>query len=221
MLDSVLLYGGVLLVFAGLLLLIRSRRKGAGVAAIGILAAVTALALPVTEKRVARPATRLDAIMPRWQFDERHQIAIAAPPERVFDAIRKVTAGEILFFRALTSIRRFGRRGPESILNAPEKLPILEVATRTSFKLLADDPPRELVVGTIVIRPRRAVAVMNFLVKPDGHGGSVLSTETRVLAKDAAARRRFAVYWRIIHPGSDIIRRMWLRAIKKRAELSS
>jgi hypothetical protein len=30
--------------------------------------------------------------------------------------------------------------------------------------------------------------------------------------------RRFAIYWRRIHPGSDIIRRMWLRAIKLRAE---
>jgi hypothetical protein len=30
--------------------------------------------------------------------------------------------------------------------------------------------------------------------------------------------RQFAVYWRLIHPGSDIIRRMWLRAIKRRAE---
>jgi len=38
------------------------------------------------------------------------------------------------------------------------------------------------------------------------------------IAGTDAARRSFAVYWRIIHPGSDIIRRMWLRAVKLRAE---
>jgi hypothetical protein len=59
---------------------------------------------------------------------------------------------------------------------------------------------------------------MNFLVTPDGRGGSNVSTETRVFAATEPMRRRFAVYWRIIHPGSDIIRRSWLRAIKERAE---
>jgi hypothetical protein len=62
------------------------------------------------------------------------------------------------------------------------------------------------------------VAAMNFLVTPDGRGGSHVSTETRVRAADRAVARNFAIYWRLIHPGSDIIRRMWLRAIKTRAE---
>jgi len=59
---------------------------------------------------------------------------------------------------------------------------------------------------------------MNFLVTSDERGGSIVSTETRVYVNDPSALRRFAVYWRVIHPGSDIIRRMWLRAIKRRAE---
>jgi hypothetical protein len=28
----------------------------------------------------------------------------------------------------------------------------------------------------------------------------------------------FGAYWRVIYPGSSLIRYMWLRAIKKRAE---
>jgi hypothetical protein len=48
--------------------------------------------------------------------------------------------------------------------------------------------------------------------------GTVLSTETRVLATDAAARRRFRRYWLAIRPFSGLIRRVWLRAIKRRAE---
>jgi hypothetical protein len=61
---------------------------------------------------------------------------------------------------------------------------------------------------------------MNFSVTPAGNGGSMLSTETRIYANSRSVLRQFGVYWRIIHPGSDIIRRMWLRAIALRAEKS-
>ncbi len=37
-------------------------------------------------------------------------------------------------------------------------------------------------------------------------------------ATDAAARRRFRLYWLAIRPFSGLIRRLWLRAIKRRAE---
>jgi hypothetical protein len=160
----------------------------------------------------------LDAEVSKWQFDEVHEIEVEAPPQRVYDAIRAVTANEIYLFRTLTAIRRFGRPGPEGIINAPGDQPILDVATRTSFKLLADDPPHEIVIGTIIIPPRQAVAAMNFLVTPIDANRCRVTTETRVYADNPAATRRFATYWRIIHPGSDIIRRMWLRAVKKRAE---
>jgi hypothetical protein len=59
---------------------------------------------------------------------------------------------------------------------------------------------------------------MNFLVTPSEDGGSMVATETRVCANSPAAVRRFGIYWRLIHPGSDLIRRMWLRAIALRAE---
>jgi hypothetical protein len=48
-----------------------------------------------------------------------------------------------------------------------------------------------------------------------------VTTETRILGTDAAGRRNFGLYWRVIHPGSAFIRRMWLAAIKKRAESGS
>lgn len=155
--------------------------------------------------------TLLDAVVPQWQFRERHSTQIAAPPQRVFDAIRSVTAAEVPFFRTLTFIRRLGRRGPTSILNAPPHEPLLEVATRSGFRYVAEDPPREMVIGFDVAP--QTFAAMNFCIE-----GSRLSTETRVFAKTPEAKRKFAFYWFVIRPGSGFIRRMWLRAIKKRAE---
>jgi hypothetical protein len=42
-------------------------------------------------------------------------------------------------------------------------------------------------------------------------------TETRVLASDADARRRFRAYWLVVRPWSGAVRREWLRAIERRA----
>jgi hypothetical protein len=49
-------------------------------------------------------------------------------------------------------------------------------------------------------------------------GGSRVTTETRILATDDGARRRFGAYWRVIYPGSALIRIGWLDAIRRRAE---
>ena len=245
MLDSVLLHLGFAIVFAGALsilwplrfLRVRTRAHGAIVAICGLLLVVSVCALPARTKRISTQTTKLDEWMPRWQFDEQHSIHINAPPEKVFEAIHAVRADEIFLFRTLIAIRRCGQPGPESIMNAPENKPLLDVATQTTFIYLADESPREIVVGTVISAPRGipkpakltpeifrkalppgvVLATMNYLITPDATGSTV-STETRVYGNNADSVRRFAVYWRIIHPGSDIIRRTWLHAVKRRAE---
>jgi hypothetical protein len=206
MLLSFALYTGLLLLatFIGAV-------PGASLIALAVL-------WPAGNHTATAATTHLDQVMPAWQFRERHVTHVAAPPQRVYDSIAPVTAKEILLFKTLIAIRRLGRPAPVGIMNAPEDEPLLHLATRTSFRYVAVEPPKELVVETIIVRPRMVMATMNFLVTPDGHGGSFLSTETRVDAIPSV-RRQFAVYWRLIRPGSGIIRVMWLRAIRKRAEL--
>jgi hypothetical protein len=216
---SILLWVGAFLIAAAVVLLFVRRRLALQVFIAALIMIAVAIAWPTGEERASVRRTHLDEAMPVWQFSEHHATRVAASPERVFQAIYAVTPNEILLFRTLTAIRRLGQPAPPSIMNAPENEPLLDLATRTSFRYLANDPPRELVVGTIIVPPRRVLATMNFLVTPDGRGGSLLSTETRVVADSDSVRRRFSLYWRIIRPGSDIIRRMWLRAIKKRAEV--
>jgi hypothetical protein len=63
-----------------------------------------------------------------------------------------------------------------------------------------------------------ALAAINFRLEDAANGETVLTTETRVYATDASSRKRFAAYWRVIYPGSALIRVMWLRAIRNRAE---
>ena len=48
--------------------------------------------------------------------------------------------------------------------------------------------------------------------------GTVLSTETRILATDPRTRRSFAAYWFLIRASSGAIRREVLRVVAGRAE---
>jgi hypothetical protein len=212
-LASVAFYSGGAVTLAGFVALFRrrTRKTGAALIAGGVTMAAAALAWPVSEERVASTQSHLDEAMPRWQFNEVHEIDVDADPQRIYDAVKAVRADEIAFFRALTWIRRGGRKQREDILNAGKTKPLLEIATSTTFFYLADEKPHEIVVGTHISRD--VDAAMNFLIEPRR-----VTTETRVFARTPAAARQFAVYWRIIHPGSDIIRRMWLRAVKRRAE---
>ncbi len=215
---------------------IRTRRTALLVLASGLALLVVALSLPVFPPRLPGPRMAIDEVVPSYQFGEAHEILIAATPERVLTATRAVTAGEIRFFRLLTWLRspRLPGRGDESILNPGADRPILDVALRSGFVLLREEEDRELVFGAVVCCGRRvpprsaeefqtlsgslARAVINFHVEDAGGGRSRLVTQTRVATTDARSERVFARYWRVIYPGSALIRRMWLRAIKARAE---
>jgi len=240
--GSTVVYGALIAAAVGVVALVRTvlvpglgmRTEGAMLAVAGLATAAVGLLLPAFQSRVQTATTRLDDFMPAWQFNEVHSARVAAPPARVFDAVMQVRADEIFLFRALTWIRRGGRRLPPGILNAGSVVPLLEVAVRGGFVVLAEEAPREIVIGMIAAapagpRPRVtaglfqspppgfALGAVNFVVRPDGAKGSLVTTQTRVFASNPGARRRFAAYWRVIYPGSALIRRMWLRAIARRA----
>jgi hypothetical protein len=231
--------GGVSLLRPLHFLRIHDRVQGLAVLALGLIVITIGTLLPATEKRIVSPRTQLDQFVPVYQFSEFHSKRVAAPREQVYRVLKSVTADDILFFRTLTSIRRLGRAAPESILNPPAHEPLLDLATRTSFILLSEEPNREIVLGSLVAvpagwrpsgektperfqallrQPGFAVAAMNFRMEDDGPGATLVTTETRVYATDAATRRRFAGYWRVIYPGSSLIRTMWLRAVARNAE---
>ena len=246
LIGTILVYAGLLAVLVGGLSVLRpltflgiwSRVQGVILFVVGVAVFLIGVNLPARETRVATPLTRLDEFVPAYQFGEFHSIRIQAPRERVYAALRDVTADEIMLFRTLTWIRRLGQPGPESILNPASDKPLLDVALRTNFIKLAEEPSREIVLGTFLVAPqgtRRkkdptpedfkalnspgfALGAINFRLDDAANGETVLTTETRVYATDASVGRKFAAYWRVIYPGSALIRVTWLRAIKRRAE---
>lgn len=183
--------------------------------------------------------TLLDEAMPEWEFVERHHTYVAAPPERALAAAKDATPGEMSLVRTFFALRSLPARLIHGGgLPADRTRPLAAQMIEFGFVPLAEDAC-EVVLG-FVGQPWRAAggsmprfgtarewldfaepgyvkAAMSFWALPDGPG-TRLTTETRIHATDSASRRRFARYWRMIRPGSGLIRRSWLRAAKRRAE---
>jgi hypothetical protein len=180
----------------------------------------------------------LERFMPHFDAWSRHAIEISAPAQAVFTAVEAVTVMEVRFLRGLELVRALpglataGRLAVPAA-DAPELLSFTPGAV-----WLGARPPREVVAGAIgrfwrvggnqpvVFRsaeefvafgePGFAKAVVGFRLDPGG-AGILLTTETRFVATDERTRRSMNRYWRLIRPGSNLIRREWLRAIRRRA----
>ena len=171
----------------------------------------------------------IDELLPDPDFANAHSIVIAAPVERVVEAAERYRLDQHRLVNLLFRLRKLEPPGPlrASLLGQ-------------GFTLLAEKPGEEVVVGIagrfwalnetanlISVADARAfeqfaepgaakaAACFRFESLPDG--STRLSTETRVKCIDAAARRRFAVYWALICPFSGWIRTIVLRGIRRLA----
>jgi hypothetical protein len=168
----------------------------------------------------------IDTLLPHSDFYERHSILVRATPERAFAAIESADLAGSPVVRMLLTLRGMGRKPKRTTLRFAD-----------SFRVAAEDPPLEIVLGLEgplwsprckprgadaeafrrPVPPNTARAAWNFVVEKVDDAHSRVITETRVLCSEDA-RRKFALYWFLIRPGSGLIRRMMLRAIRAEAE---
>jgi hypothetical protein len=160
----------------------------------------------------------IDRFLPHYDFHEHHAMRVRAAPERIYDVIRhdELTAHPIV--RVLLALRGLARA---------RRTFSLDGALQQGFVLLADEPPREIVLGiegpfwqpscklrvpdfTRPVPGGMARGVWNFRIE-----GDLVSTETRVLCADDA-RAKFRAYWLFVRPFSGLIRRLMLREIRRR-----
>jgi hypothetical protein len=214
---------------------VRTRWHALAVLACGIGATVVALLWPAPVVRSAHPDERLDRFLPEYQFSEYHETRVRAPVEAVAAAVRQVSLADMPAAVVLMRIRAaaVGRFSA----SPPDPRPILDAMFQPGggFLPLDVEDPEELVYGKVgfafkpppeIQTPEQFAAfdepgairlVFNLRVVPEAGGTVRISTETRCLANGDEARRTFAGYWRLIYPGSAIIRRVWLDAIATRA----
>jgi hypothetical protein len=174
----------------------------------------------------------LDEVLPGFDFRSRYARRILATPERVAEAVEGFRLGGAasLLFR----IR--GVRLPSGSIR--------DVLARSGFTVLAERPGVEIVAGTYgqfwavreqahmeapldpeafraFDRPGWAQGAIAIRVEPLRDGSTRLVTETRVRCVDAAAHRRFALYWAFIRVFSGWLRRDFLRTVARTAEVAT
>ncbi len=239
---STLAYSGIVLAVCGLANVvvpfrfvgIRKRAIGAVVLVGGVGLSIAALQWPAPTVSVAQHKTILDDVMPEYQFHERHSARVHARPEQVMQAVRESTFGDMRSLATLLKIRAAALRIHDGDGLAQNRR-VLEAFAASGF--LSGNSEHEIVMfGGANVRLGRPLGVRtqqefeqyreqggikmayNFSVEDAGGGWSRVSTETRVLALDDNTRRGMGRYWRLIVPGSGLLRRQWLDAIRRRAE---
>ena len=240
---STLVYAGIVLAFCGLANLalpfrflgIKKRATGTLVLAGGVMLALMALLWPAPTIRVAQHRTLLDDLMPEYQFFERHSARIHAWRQQVMPAIRQSTFGDMKSLAMLLKIRGVVLRLRDQDNGAFLRDKRILDAFAASGYVLGESEHEIVMAGGANMRAKRPLELRtlqefadyreagaikiayNFTVEDAGGGWSTITAETRVAACDDAARG-VARYWRLIVPGSGLLRRQWLEAIKRRAE---
>ena len=244
-LSSVVPWAGLILVIAGLVCLVhpvrtifvRTRKEALGVIAAGLVGGALALFWPTSTTTVRERKSLLDRAIPQYEFVEHHEVRVHAPPRDAYSALQAVTVDELAAYPVLMKIRSgaMGRRWRKP--EGPSPAIVAVFSDPRSGYVLIEKNEREMVFGGLgrvasadkpVLSSPASFAsfdqggvvkvAFNLRVDDSGNGWSTLSTETRLRGLDAGSRRGMAVYWRLIYPGSGMLRTMWLQAARTRAE---
>jgi hypothetical protein len=181
----------------------------------------------------------IDRFLPTFDVSERHHVLVGSGAERAYEAVRRVDLARSKAIRTLFAVRGI----PLLIRGRPRarRSMTLDDLMHGGFVLLAEEPPREIVLGIVGTfwKPTggiehvdtsefedyhavgKAKAAWNFRIETLSDGSSVVLTETRVRCSDEATRRKFLLYWAAIGPFSGYIRRQALRLIRADAERAS
>jgi hypothetical protein len=178
----------------------------------------------------------LDDVIPNPHHRMCHSRIVGAPLTVVWDELHRVTMSALPLGRALEGVRLLparlaGRKHPPLAGRT-----FLEV---TPIPVLFSEPPQVVISAGLsqawrllggLTPPHVDAAALRHWSQPGWIkvgmefrleailGGTLLRTETRMLATDPRTRRAFATYWFFIHASSGAIRREVLRIVARRAE---
>lgn len=178
----------------------------------------------------------LDVFMPVYDVAERHHVGVGASADVTFAALMEMDLEKSGLIRAVFKAR-------EIVLGAEpgaktEARSLVDVTRELGWVVLAEVPGHEIVMGAVT-RPWQANVV--FRGVPSEHFAafnepdyvkiawtlradaispfsSMARSETRVVATDRGARRKFRWYWARFSAGIRVIREIALRLVKKEAE---
>jgi hypothetical protein len=178
----------------------------------------------------------LHDVIPNPQYRLCHSRAIGAPPSVVWDELHRVTMSALPLGWALEAMRLLparlsGRKHqplaassfldvtPIPVLFSQRPHVVISAGLSQAWRLLGGSTPPHLDAAALRAWSKAGWIKVGMEFRFESiPAGTLLSTETRVLATDASTRRAFAAYWFVVRPGSGAIRREVLRTVAHRAE---
>jgi hypothetical protein len=182
------------------------------------------------------PDALLDRFMPVYEIAERFETRVAAPAGVTY-------AAACAFDLQQSEVIQAVFRGRDVLMHAPHDdnpLPtqLLAQTLQLGWRVLAEDPGHELVMGAVTqpwehqvtfhgLPPDRFTAfdtpgyaqiVWTLSAEPIDRRSSIFRTITRVRTTDPDARKKFRRYWSIYSPGILLIRSEALRVVRREAE---
>ena len=178
----------------------------------------------------------LEVFMPTYDVAERHHLGVGAPADVTFGALMDLDLEDSLLVRAIFKGREMLLGAEPNAKEGPRGL--LAVTKELGWVVLADMPGHEIVMGAVT-RPWqpnvifRSIPPEHFAAfnEPDyvkivwtlradaiSPYSSIARSETRAIATDASARRKFRWYWARFSAGIVLIREVSMRLVKKEAE---
>ena len=168
--------------------------------------------------------TLINKFLPRYTFNEYHEIVIDAPIDTVYKM-----ADDLDLSKSKTISWLFKIRGlPTNRMN------LRGFIHDMGFTPLEANPPHERLIGfwtRVKIEPVASEtdfltdsispwikAVWNFQFEKLGQNKTRLSTETRVLCVASFTKVTFRLYWWLIKPFSGLTRKKMLRIVKEDSE---
>jgi hypothetical protein len=186
--------------------------------------------------RTGRRDPLLDRFMPKYEVRESHETKVAAPSEVTFAAAQELDLHRSTIVRAIFTGRELLMGAAHA--KADRSAGFLSEVLALGWRVLAEEPGRELVVGAVTqpwhsdvhfqglpplefIRfrePGYAKIAWTLAAEPAGDHDSIFRTETRVATTDPVARAHFRRYWSVFSPGILLIRYEILRLVRQEAE---
>lgn len=223
-------------------LFIRGGEEARCVAMGGFIICLASILWPAAVRKSPTSNQYIDKFLPDYAFNEVHTVRIKGTPDEIKSVLHVMGVKDIPIVHLLMKIRGIADEDVDMSDRASKSNSASDTFSTPDFNffVLSDEEFITFMIlkSSILIKskvaappevnspeeflefskPRYVKVAMNFRFDAVGNGETVLSTETRIHGTGHSDAQRFARYWRVVYPGSAIIRRVWLDAIRKRVE---
>lgn len=223
-------------------LFISSSEIARNVTMTGFFVSIASVLWPAAVRKSPTTNQYIDKFLPEYSFNEVHTVRIKATPDEIKKVLHETGVQDIPVIHLLMKIRGIADENVDMsdrasksnfgtdtfttpdfnffILSDEEFLTFMILKSSILTKTKTAAPPEVNSPDEFLgfDKPGYVKVAVNFRFISNGNDETLVSTETRVHGSGRVDGQRFARYWRIIYPGSAIIRRVWLDTIKRKAE---